>query len=45
MFQKLVKYKKQHKNTMVPNCSGKDSLDGGFSLNVVLTGKELKEGK
>ena len=25
MFQKLVKYKKQHKNTMVPNCSGEDT--------------------
>ena len=25
MFQKLVNYKKQHKNTMVPNCSGEDT--------------------
>ena len=28
MFQKLVKYKKQHKNTMVPNCSGEDTKLG-----------------
>ena len=24
MFEKLVQYKKQHKNTMVPNCYGED---------------------